>query len=184
MDKSTYTTPQCIGCDAGYSPCTGGKPSILLSGKNESATERTSNPVYTGSVAVSGTPDQMSPSRLDISQYIPNPDAGVYELTLSGSRGAKDTTRVLMTGMNLVAKMPQKPEGKPWASEIKAWVLDMHTGDRVGNVFIDAIRPSGKVMASCQTRLDGSCTLGLRGRNRQNAADGADRSERYGPYLS
>ena len=131
-----------------------------VSGQDERADERTSNLIFNEKVPVQGTVDQSNTSWLNIREYVPNAEKGIYALKISSGR-VNDTARLLLTDLNLVAKMPRAAHGKTWGSEVKAWAMDMHTGNRRSGVTVDAIRPSGKLMGSCKTTGDGSCIIQL-----------------------
>jgi uncharacterized protein YfaS (alpha-2-macroglobulin family) len=73
--------------------------------------------------------------------------------------GTGDTSRLVLTDLQLVAKMDERPAGASYTDRITAFALEAESNAAVGGVDIDAVRPSGFVMATCRTGSDGACVL-------------------------
>jgi len=125
-----------------------------LTSDDEKATERVAEVVAEQTVPVRGQTDERKTTWIDLAALLPEPERGVYEINLSGG-GAEASARLLMTDLNLVAKSNGPGlEGAP----LHVWALGMHDGANQSGVKIDAVRPNGKVLASCTTTAAG-CTL-------------------------
>lgn len=131
-----------------------------MSGGDEQASERVANIVHRSEVAVKAPEDQDQTSWLDVSAMVPDPKPGVYEVEVTG-RDKTDETRLLITDLNLVAKRSASAPGAPWSKEIYAWTFGMQDIKPRSGVTIEAVRPSGSVLASCKTDGGGGCVLTL-----------------------
>lgn len=123
----------------------------------DAATERTSNVILKKTIPLRGAPDAGATTWLDVASLLPATTRGVLELKLVGV-GAQATSRLLLTGMSLVAKRSSVP-GKPAEQTVRAWVLDMDSAEALGGVEVSLVRRSGKVVAKCTTAGSDGCTL-------------------------
>ena len=124
---------------------------------SDAATERTSDVILKKTVPLRGDRDASATTWLDVGQLLPATTKGVLELKLVGV-GAEATSRLLLTGMSLVAKKWSAP-GKPAQQTVQVWALDMDSADTLGGVDVSLVRKSGKVVAKCTTRGGDGCTL-------------------------
>ncbi len=129
-----------------------------MSGQDEAATARTSDLILKQSIALQSEPDEQTSSWLDLGALLPEKAQGIFEVTLS-SGGAKDTSRLLLTDLNLVAKRSLAKPDASWDREVLTWVLDTHTAQPRTGAEVRLIRPSGYTVARCTTGSDGGCTL-------------------------
>lgn len=146
-----------------------------LSGSDESASSRVANVVARQELALKLEPNKEEISLLDVKKIIPDPKPGVYEINItndtkedkdSSSRRSKkivrDTSRLLITDMNLIAKQSAPKPDEPFSDEIHVWTFGMRDlKPRIG-AEVQAIRPSGDVLARCRTDVQGGCVLNLR----------------------
>jgi len=132
-----------------------------MSDENETGTERNSDVVVDTRIAVRGDTDTDTTTWVDVAALIPEPEQGVYELSVSVQDGNTDVRRVLMTDLNLVAKASAVPAEGKWPTAIDVWALDVHGNTPMYGVTIKAIRKSGRSLASCATDGEGHCALQL-----------------------
>ncbi|MBT3220565.1 MAG: hypothetical protein HN348_15880, partial [Proteobacteria bacterium] len=78
-----------------------------------------------------------------------------------GTWASTDVSRLLLTNLNLVVKAEALAPNSHWVPKIHVWALNMNTTHAVYGVEVDAVRPSGQVMATCTTDLTGGCVLEL-----------------------
>jgi len=159
-----------------------------MSDDDESATERTSDLVAKKQVAVDNAQDVLQSSWVDVGSMVQGDLQGLFEIRVQPvvadepdskeeqvdtgwearnlrrqeaerRKGTGDVSRIVLTDLQLVAKSDERAADAPWADRITAWALGAHTNEPVGGVDIDAVRPSGFVMATCRTGADGSCVL-------------------------
>lgn len=123
-----------------------------MSGPEETPDDRTSNIVLKKKIALGGPADTLTTSFIDVSNLIAEPPRGLLELRVS-TEGATATSRLLVTDLNLVAKMESE------TGRIFAWALDMHGNGPVPGVVVKAVVRSGRVFATCNTDRLGGCLL-------------------------
>ncbi|HYV48464.1 MAG TPA: MG2 domain-containing protein [Myxococcaceae bacterium] len=130
---------------------------------SEAFTDRTSNLVVENvPVKLGGGRDVMATTFLDVAALAPNAPKGLLEIALQGANNAsKDTRRLLLTDLNLVAKMRAAPPDAPWRQSVDVWATDISTNSGVGGVEVKLIRRSGFVLASCNTSGDGHCLAAI-----------------------
>lgn len=157
-----------------------------LSGGDETANERVANVVVRKNITLKQKEDDESVSWLDVRSMLADPQPGVYEIMVDNDphsdlvdklpstrkpRGklVQDATRLLITDLNLIAKRSATAPGKPFSDEIYVWTLGMQDIKPRPGVEVQAIRPSGDVLARCKTDLQGGCVLNVR-------TDGVDKT--------
>lgn len=130
---------------------------------SEAFTDRTSNLVLEGApVKLGGKRDAMTTTFLDVAALAPNAPKGLLEISLQGAgNAAKDSRRLLLTDLNLVAKKRVAPPDAPWRQSVDVWATDMTTNSGVGGVEVKLIRRSGFPLASCTTSGDGHCLAAI-----------------------
>jgi len=119
--------------------------------ESEQADERESDLIHRATLPLSGPDDAETTSYVDLSTYVAPNVRGLLELQVA-SRGSRDTARVLLTDMQLVAK-------RAAGGEVAAWALDVDTLQPVRGVEIRLVRKSGFVLATCRTGGQGECRL-------------------------
>jgi len=138
---------------------------------DESATERTSNLVVRRELALGGETDEELTTYVDLGALVPASTKGLLELTLQGA-GARDTARIVLTDLHLVAKRAGPIPDRPWGPEIDVWTLDVTSLEPVRRAEVQLVKKSGYVVASCNTSRGGGCKLEL-------PAKGIDPSEPF-----
>jgi hypothetical protein len=142
---------------------------------DEAADARTSEIVANTTIALAGVVDEDATSYLDVKSLVPDPAAGLYEITVSdaavrndddemGSHAAAATSaRLVLTDLQLIAKAEAPPTGQTWPAVIDVWALDAHTAAGVAGVSIQVVRASGQSLGECTTDSNGGCTVPVRG---------------------
>ncbi|HEV8242131.1 MAG TPA: MG2 domain-containing protein [Thermoanaerobaculia bacterium] len=134
---------------------------------SEAADERTSDLIAQRKIAVHGDPDKPSTTYVDVASWVPADTKGLLEITLT-SAGAKDTARLLLTDLQLVAKrtgMVPVPGGDEHADEnnrgksVEVWAFDSKTLAPARGVEISLLRKSGFTLDTCNTGATGACSL-------------------------
>jgi len=130
---------------------------------SEAFTDRTSNLVLEGAqVKLGGKRDAMTTTFVDVAALAPNAPKGLLEIALQGAGTAvKDSRRLLLTDLNLVAKKRAAPPEAPWRQSVDVWATDMTSNAAVGGVEVKLIRRSGYSLASCTTSGDGHCLAAI-----------------------
>lgn len=126
-----------------------------LTADSEKADERVSDLLVDENIPVRGDADARTTTWIDVKQLLPEARKGVYEVTVKGG-GAHASARLLLTDLNLVAKAGELGSDQ----ELHVWALGMEDGAAQSGVEVSAVRPSGKVLASCTTQATG-CVLKL-----------------------
>ena len=127
---------------------------------SEDAGQRTSNVVYKSEVWLQGNPNEVASSWLNLSDMLPQVERGIYQIDLREQDGrARDSARILLTDMLLVAKVAQGGTQDPWSQRAMVWVRDTHTGNGLPGAEVSAVRPSGQTVARCRTDAEGGCEL-------------------------
>ncbi len=121
---------------------------------DESASERTSNLVIRQQIALGGDTDVESTTYVDLASLVPPTTRGLIELRVEAG-AAKDTARILLTDLHLIAKR-SGGENRP---TVRAWALDMDSLAPVRGAEIRLIRKSGYALSTCKTGRDGGCDL-------------------------
>lgn len=138
---------------------------------NEAADERTADLVVQRKITVRGEPDKPATTYVDVASWVPADTKGLLEITLY-SAGAKDTARLLLTDLQLVAKrtgIESKGEastggedggGRPDVGKhVHIWAFDSQSLAPARGVEVQLLRKSGFVLNSCNTGATGSCAL-------------------------
>jgi uncharacterized protein YfaS (alpha-2-macroglobulin family) len=123
-----------------------------MSAPEEAPDDRTSDIVLKKKIALGGAADHLTTSFIDVSNLIAQPPRGLLELRVT-TEGATATSRLLVTDLNLVAKLESE------TGRIFAWALDMHGNGPVPGVVVKAVVRSGRVFATCNTDRLGGCLL-------------------------
>ena len=131
-----------------------------MSGGSERADERTSVLIAKERVKFSSKTDEHSTSFIDVKKLVGDPQPGLYEVTVEGL-GQRDAVRLVPTDINLVMKRSAAEPGAKWADSAFVWALDMKSLKSVAGVRIDVVRPSGDVVASCDTDDSGGCRVSM-----------------------
>ena len=127
---------------------------------DELAGGRTSNVVYKSEVWLQGKKNQSASTWLDMADMLPDVDRGVYQIDIREKDGrARDSARILLTDMLLVAKVARGGAKDDWAQKTMVWVRDTHTGAGVSGAEVSAVRPSGQSVSRCRTDGEGGCLL-------------------------
>lgn len=143
-----------------------------LTGDDERADGRTSDLVAEVPLPVSGPADGFGTTWLDLGSVVPERENGVYEVRVAGG-SASDTSRVLVTGLHLLAKRAEAAPDAPQATAVDVWAVDADTLQPVGGAKLDVRKRSGTVLARCTTSNRGHCRLD----------PGADAIDPEGPYV-
>ncbi|QDG51059.1 hypothetical protein FIV42_10030 [Persicimonas caeni] len=131
-----------------------------MSGYRESATARTSNLVGKTTLEPRGKQDVVETLFVDIGDFVGQRKPGVYEVHIRDKNSnSRDTARLLLTDINLLAKRSAKKPDASWSDEVFVWAVDMHTSRPKRGVDVKLIRQSGFVMARCKTGRKGTCRL-------------------------
>lgn len=162
-----------------------------LSDDDESADARTSDLVAKRTVKVKNPKDRVQASWIDVASMVEGETDGLFEVRIdpvmpdteaskpvdtgyrarrqaAAKQGKGDVSRIVLTDLHLVAKEVGIKPGADWADRLHVWALDADRTQGVAGVVVDAVRPSGFVMATCRTQLDGACDLVM------PASDGVD----------
>ncbi|MCB0221957.1 MAG: hypothetical protein KDH09_19825, partial [Chrysiogenetes bacterium] len=129
-----------------------------LSGESEQTDDRTSDLVFQKTLRVSGQLDEQKTSWIDLEALIPSPERGVYELTVT-AKGKRDTARIALTNLNLIAKRSSAPSPDGWGKHLNVWAIDAHTAAPAPDARIKWITKSGRAVAECTSGGDGGCVL-------------------------
>ncbi|HXT21525.1 MAG TPA: hypothetical protein VN923_12290, partial [Thermoanaerobaculia bacterium] len=132
----------------------------------EAADERTSDLIAQKKIAVHGDPDRPSTTYVDVASWVPADTKGLLEITLT-SGGAKDTARLLLTDLQLVAKRtgmvpgeePGHPDENNRGKGAEVWAFDSSTLQPARGVEVSLLRKSGFTLDTCNTGATGSCSL-------------------------
>ncbi len=136
-----------------------GNVAFWLSGEREGLTARTSAVVAKEKVKLVGKADIKGISGIDLHALVEDPKPGVYEIAVAGPKGAADSTRVVVTNLNLIVKRSEPKKGALWSDEIVVWALEMESNNARAGVEIKLIRKNGDVFSRCKTKANGSCKL-------------------------
>lgn len=147
-----------------------------LSG-SEAFDERVSNLVASQDIALKAEDDKPQTSWVDISGLVAAPEPGVYEVKATGEQYTEDSMRVVLTDLNVIAKVHAPAPEEPWADKVHVWVTDMHNANPIPGAKAELIRPSGQLMGSCQTDAQGSCAIDV-------STKGADKTQPLGLIVS
>lgn len=129
--------------------------------QNEDETlARTANLVASTEMALRGEEDKHLITRLSLQDLVPRPTRGLYQISLQGG-GAETQIQLQVTDINLVVKRHEASPDAPWEEAIDVWAVHMESTREISGVRVEAIRPSGFVMARCETRRNGYCRLEL-----------------------
>jgi len=131
-----------------------------LGGDAERADERTSDVLVKKTLSVRGTVDEETTSAIDIRGLVPDAGAGVYQLVVA-AEGEADASRLLVTDLQLVAKMAATHPDEPFGRSIPVWALDAHTTSPKSGVVVEAVRRSGTILGTCTTGSDGGCVIAM-----------------------
>ena len=131
-----------------------------MSGEDEMAGERVANVVFKTILKPKGTEDQKETLWLDLPTWIPSPKRGVYDIEARIGE-SRDISRLLLTDLNLIAKVAATPEEEHWSKSIWVWTLDLKTNAARPGTKVYAVRPSGMALGSCTTDDKGFCLITL-----------------------
>jgi hypothetical protein len=162
----------------------------------EAADVRTSEIVASTTIALAGVVDEDATSYLDVKSLVPDPAAGLYEITVSdaavrndddemGSRAAAATSaRLVLTDLQLIAKAEAPPTGQSWPAVIDVWALDCAQRG-CGRRCVDPGRPRERPEPRGVHHRFHRRMHGARARRgpRSVAADGADRAQGRRPHV-
>ncbi|MBW1878302.1 MAG: hypothetical protein JRJ84_08075, partial [Deltaproteobacteria bacterium] len=73
--------------------------------------------------------------------------------------GPTDFSRLLVTDMQLVAKLAEPGPDQTWAPSAEVWAFNTHDNGPVTGAEVQMVRPSGQVIGECRTDFSGGCTL-------------------------
>ena len=131
-----------------------------LTGEDERADATTSDLVVDVHVPVNGPADAFGTTWLDLGKLVPERENGVYELRIAGA-DSSDTSRVLVTGMHLLAKRAATAPDTAHTPALDVWAIDAEELTPQKGATIDVRRQSGTVLATCVTGSAGHCRLDL-----------------------
>lgn len=126
-----------------------------MTGQQETADDRNSELVADTRVPLRTDLDATLTSWLDLTDAVQDPEPGVWEIAVA-SGGARDTTRLLVTDLQLLAKVGDEIDG---VRTYDAWAVDIHDSHPIAEVAMQLVRASGQVVAQCNTNIDGFCAL-------------------------
>jgi uncharacterized protein YfaS (alpha-2-macroglobulin family) len=126
-----------------------------LSGEQETATSRTSDVLGDVTIPLRAPLDQTVTTWLSLSDLVPTPAHGVYEITTT-SGTATDVARLMVTDLELVAKSSEVEDG---GTRFDVWALGVHDHKPIPGAVVSLVRPSGKVLGTCTTASDGGCAV-------------------------
>ncbi len=129
--------------------------------ESEQLDARTSDLVAVRRFEVTAASDEKKLTLLDVASILPEPGKGLLQITVESGE-ARDTVRLLVTNLLLVAKRASPPpaaEGPAAGGTIRVWALDLERLEPVPGVEMSLVRRSGTVLAGCTTSADGGCTL-------------------------
>ena len=138
-----------------------------LSDDDERATDRTSDLLLRQKVKLESPPDRQKTTWIDVAGLLPAKTRGVLEIAVAGG-SARATSRLLLTGMNLVAKRSAVPREK-WKQEVRVWALDIDSTELLSGVEVQLVRKSGKPLGRCATAGADGCRIDVR---RDDSDDG------------
>lgn len=125
-----------------------------MSAQNENADTRNSDLILKEKINLSGTPDTLTTSWINVARLLPKAPRGVLALTLyDKDRRTQATARILVTDINLVAKHQAGDD------RTRVWALDMHSGEPVSGVDVEQVVKSGRVISRCTTQGATGCLL-------------------------
>lgn len=157
----------------------------------EPADARVSDVVATRRVRLPAPIDEPADAWLDVGSLVPDAEPGVYEITVAGyDRGAepaptaeaadpdtgfrpverasgrgvtdaRDTARLLLTDLHLVAKLAAPEQDGAWSPRVWGWTLDVHDNEAVSGVELSLVKPSGRTVSRCVTGGNGGCELAV-----------------------
>ncbi len=129
---------------------------------SEAATERTSNLLFSKTLALPNERDKLSTTWVDVASLLPQTTQGLLQLRLK-IPGSTATARLLLTNMNLVVKKDNHPQEDKSKSpqRFRVWALQMESNDLLSGVEVKLIRKSGNVLARCTTQGSEGCILTL-----------------------
>ncbi len=129
-----------------------------LTGEDERADATTSDLLVDVRLPVQGPADDFGTTWLDLAKLVPERDKGVYEIRVAGAESS-DTSRVLVTGLHLLAKRAATAPDTPHSPRIDVWAVDADELTPAKSTTVDVRRQSGTVLATCVTANTGHCRL-------------------------
>ena len=124
--------------------------------ESEAAGVRTSDLILETEIPLRGEPDALTTTYVDLERLVPADTRGLIELRMVAGK-ARDTARILLTDLHLVAKRTgPADDGR---QEVQAWALHSETLDPIRGAELRLVRKSGHVLDVCATGRDGGCTL-------------------------
>lgn len=125
-----------------------------MSADSETATDRNSDLVLKEKIGLTGAPDTLTTSWVDVAKLVPDAGRGVLAVRISGENSDVEAkARILVTDMNLVAKH------QAGTDETRVWALDMHTGEPLDDVEVEQVVMSGRAISRCETDGAAGCVL-------------------------
>lgn len=128
----------------------------------ERPSRSTSNVIYTTEMWAQGKKNETATSWLDMRDMLPDVGRGVYEIEVSDPKSrAVDASRILLTDLQLVAKLAAPQPGSDWSNKAHVWVRDVHSIQGVSGAEVSMVRRSGQVMGRCRTDGEGGCVIDI-----------------------
>lgn len=125
-----------------------------MSADSEDTNPRNSDLIVNEKISLSGRPDTLTTSWVNVARLLPEAPRGVLALTLyDKAREVTATAKLLVTDINLVAKH------QTGTDRTRVWALDMHTGAPQRGVKIEQVVRSGRTISTCETDGAGGCEL-------------------------
>ena len=129
-----------------------------LTGEDERADSTTSDLLVDARLPVQGPADAFGTTWLDLARLVPEREKGVYEIRVAGA-DSSDTSRVLVTGLHLLAKRAATAPDTPHSPRIDVWAIDADELSPAKGTTVDVRKQSGTVLATCVTASTGHCRL-------------------------
>jgi uncharacterized protein YfaS (alpha-2-macroglobulin family) len=129
-----------------------------MSDDSEGLDDRNSNLVASSTLKLEGAPDTSVTRSIDVSALVPANTKGLIEVRAT-SGSATDAVRLVLTDLQLVAKLTGGNRAEPWGQRVHAWVVDASTLQPLSGVSVKLVRKSGQALATGTTRGDGDVTL-------------------------
>ena len=155
---------------------------------DEPATSRTSNVLLKKRIPVKDAPDAELTSWIDVGSLLPKAGKGIYELKVRGidtetdkkqqanpdvpdtgympsepdETGPVDSSRLLLTDLQVIAKLAAAGPDQKYAPAAHVWVIGTHDERPVPDAEVRAVRPSGQTLGTCRTDASGGCTVSLK----------------------
>ncbi len=131
-----------------------------MSSGNEQVSERESNLVASRKIRLTSKPDVVGTAVTDVAALVPATTRGLLAVNVVAA-SKTDSVRLVLTDMQIVAKLTGGDPGKPWGQQLHAWIFDAKSLGPLAGVQVDLVRRSGQVIATAMTQGSGAVTLDI-----------------------